>query len=73
LKAGVYSGWRRVVPIGFALVLLLLMVATGAAVLVSGSATQERLLGAILFVGIACGWMAIGYALWSVRGRARAE
>lgn len=73
LKAGVYSGWRRVVPVGFALVLLLLMVATGAAVVVSGSGTQERLLGAILFVGIAGGWMVIGYALWSTRVGARAE
>lgn len=63
-RARVYSGWRRAVPFGFGLSLLLLILATIAVMLVSGSGTQEGLGGAIVLM-IAAGWVVLGYALWS--------
>lgn len=64
LRARVYSGWRRAVPFGFGLSLMLLILATIAVMQVSGSGTQEGLGGAIVLT-IAAGWVVLGYALWS--------
>jgi hypothetical protein len=69
LKASVYTGWRRAVPFGFGLTLLLLILAALTVMVVSGPRTQEGLLGAILFA-IAAGWVVLGYALWSERSEA---
>jgi hypothetical protein len=55
-----------VAPLGFGLILLVLIMATVAVIVVSGSRTQEQL-GAVLFVAIAVGWAVLGYALWSQR------
>jgi Ca2+/H+ antiporter len=69
LRAGVYSGWRRAVPFGFGLSLVLLILAAITAMLVSGSRTQEGL-GYVIFLTIAAGWVVLGYALWSERSEA---
>ena len=63
-KAKVFSGWRRAVPLGFGLTLVLLILIMMAVILLTGSQTQEGLLGAML-LSIAVGWTALGYALWS--------
>jgi len=64
LKARVFSGWRRAVPFGFALILALLILSGVALMLLSGSRSQEGFLGAVL-LSIAAGWAVLGYALWS--------
>ena len=58
LRARVFTGWRRAVPLGFGLMLALLVIVTVA------QPPNEGVLGAILVV-IALGWTALGYALWS--------
>ena len=70
VKARVFSGWRRAVPLVFGLTLVLLILAGIAVMLVSGSRTQEGLLGAMLLT-IAAGWVVLGYALWSEQTEAR--
>jgi len=63
VKARVFSGWRRAVPLVFGLALVLLILVGIAVMLVSGSSSQEGLLGAMLLT-IAAGWVVLGYALW---------
>lgn len=55
-RAGVFTAWRRVVPLGFGLMLAL--IAMSVAVAGIGS-------GLVVFYGFAIGWAAFGYALWS--------
>ena len=64
LRASVFSGWRRVVPFGFGLILSLLTLSGVALMLLSGSRSQEGFLRALL-LSIAAGWAVLGYALWS--------
>lgn len=67
LKARVLSGWRRVVPIGFGLILALLILSGIALILVSGSGSQKGFLGVVILI-IGAGWAVLGYALWSDNG-----
>ena len=64
LKARVFSGWRRVVPFVFGLILALLNLSGVALMLLSGSHSQQGFLDAVL-LSIAAGWGVLGYALWS--------
>jgi hypothetical protein len=68
-RAKVFSGWRRAVPLGFGAVLASLMVVGIGVMLITGRGSQEELLRAMLH-GIAIGWAALGYALWSEKGTA---
>ena len=63
-KAKVFSGWRRAVPLGFGLTLVLLILIMMSVMLLTGSQTQEDLLS-VMLLSIAVGWTALGYALWS--------
>ena len=72
VKARVFSGWRRAVPLVFGLTLVLLILVGIAVVLVSGSGTQEGLLGPMLLT-FAAGWVVLGYALWSEQTEARSS
>jgi len=59
LRARVFTGWRRAVPLGFGLLLAVLVIVLMAV----------GLFGLIVLgIGIALGWTALGYALWSERG-----
>ena len=58
LTAKVFAGWRRAVPLAFGLLLAVMKLIT-----VFGS--QYWLPDPSDAVGIALGWMALGYALWS--------
>lgn len=69
MRARVFSGWRQAVPLSFGSVLASLMVIGIAVMLLTGSGSQEGLLRAI-FLSIAIGWAALGYALWSEKGEA---
>ena len=64
LKAGVFTGWRRAVPLAFGLMLALVVSAFMLTYwidlgVISGFAP------ALMVYGIALGWAALGYALWS--------
>ena len=63
LSARVFTGWRRAVPLGFGLMLALVVIVLMAVALWTGSQPRKGLIGAIVL--IALGWMALGYALWS--------
>lgn len=58
LRARVFTGWRRAVPLGFGLMLAVVK-------LITGFGTHYWLLDRSDAVGIPLGWMALGYALWS--------
>jgi hypothetical protein len=58
LTAKVFTGWRRSVPLGFGLMLAVIRLIT-----VFGA--HYWLLDRSDALGIALGWMALGYALWS--------
>ncbi len=69
LRAGVFTGWRRAAPLGFGLMLAL---AVGALTMSywsdsrAGYAAAINRIGPFITVwGIAIGWAAFGYALWS--------
>jgi hypothetical protein len=55
-RAGVFTAWRRAVPLGFGLMLALIVVS----VAVAGIGR-----GLVVFYGFAIGWAAFGYTLWS--------
>ena len=63
LRARVLTGWRRAVPLGFGLMLGLIVIVLMVAIWTDSRHSYETLLSAIF--GIALGWMALGYALWS--------
>lgn len=66
-KARVLARWSRAVPLGFGLMLgLMVMVFAGA--IWTGSRHAKELLLTTIF-GIALGWAALGCALWSSEGR----
>ncbi len=56
LRAGVFTAWRRAVPLGFGLMLALIVIS----VAVAGIGR-----GLLVFYGFAIGWSAFGYTLWS--------
>ena len=58
LRAKVFTGWRRVVPLGVGLMLL----AIRPIYLSGGILPMPDRSGA---AGVALGWLALGYALWS--------
>lgn len=58
LGAKVFTGWRRIVPLGFGVMLAVIKLIT-----VFGA--HYWLLDRSDALGIALGWMALGYALWS--------
>jgi hypothetical protein len=58
LRAKVFTGWRRTVPLAFGLLL-------AAMKLISGLGAHYWLLDRSDGWGIPLGWMALGYALWS--------
>jgi hypothetical protein len=58
LRARVFTGWRRTVPFAFGLLL-------AAIKLITVLGVHYWLLDGSDAVGIALGWMALGYALWS--------
>jgi len=60
LRAGVLAGWRRVVPLGFGVVLALIVMFVAAAY-----RTGEVLFAFGAVYGFALGWATFGYALWS--------
>jgi len=57
LRAKVFTGWRRVVPLGVGLMLLAIR-----PIYLRGILPMPDLSGA---AGVALGWLALGYALWS--------
>jgi hypothetical protein len=60
LRAGVFAGWRRAVPLGFGVFLALIVI------LVAGAYwTGDVLIAFSAAYGFALGWAAFGYALWS--------
>ncbi len=58
LRAKVFTGWRRGVPLGFGLILVVIK-------LISVFGEHYWLLDWSDAVAIPLGWMALGYALWS--------
>lgn len=64
MRAKVFSGWRRAVPLSFGSVLASLIVLGIGVMLLTGSGSQEGLLRA-MFLSIAIGWAVMGYAVWS--------
>ena len=69
LKAGVFTGWRRAVPLGFGVMLALIVGALG---LSYWTDSQDRSVGVIIrlapvltMFGFPLGWATLGYALWS--------
>lgn len=67
LKARVFSGWRRAVPLVFGALLAFLILIGVALILLSGP-RQKGFLG-VLVSSIAAGWAVLGYALWSDNGK----
>jgi hypothetical protein len=65
LRAGIFSGWRRTVPLGFGIILTLLILSGVALIALSGSGSQVGWFRAIV-LAFAAGWVAMGSALWSV-------
>lgn len=69
LKAGVFTGWRRAVPLGFGLMLALVVSALMLSYWTDSRDGYEivvsRLAPYLTVFGIALGWTALGYALWS--------
>jgi hypothetical protein len=65
LKAGVFTGWRRAVPLGFGLMLALVVSAFMLTYWTDAGDVISRLAPALMVYGIALGWAALGYALWS--------
>jgi hypothetical protein len=69
LKAGVFTGWRRAVPLGFGLMLALVVSALMLSYWTDSRDGYEivisRLAPYLTVLGIALGWTALGYALWS--------
>ncbi len=67
--ARVFTAWRRAVPLGFGLMLALMVVVSMAAHVWSGSGPADKALMPIVGffggVGFPIGWAALGYALWS--------
>jgi hypothetical protein len=64
LRAGVFAGWRRAVPLGFGVVLALIVI------LVAGAYwTGDVRLAFSAVYAFALGWAAFGYALWSANGK----
>lgn len=55
-RAGVFTAWRRAVPLGFGLMLALIVLSVAVAGIGSGL---------VVFYGFAIGWAAFGYTLWS--------
>ena len=70
MRAKVFSGWRRAVPLGFGSVLASLILLGIGLMLLTGSGAQEGLLKLVLH-SIAMGWAVLGYAVWSEKGDAR--
>lgn len=64
LKAGVFTGWRRAVPLGFGLMLALVVSAFMLTYWIDVD-VMSRFAPALMVYGIALGWAALGYALWS--------
>lgn len=64
LKAGVFTGWRRAVPLGFGLMLALVVSAFMLTYWIDLDVIS-RFAPALMVYGIALGWAALGYALWS--------
>jgi hypothetical protein len=60
LRAGVFSGWRRAVPLGFGVLLALIVSAIAGAY-----RTGEVLFAFSATYSFALGWAVFGYALWS--------
>jgi len=67
LKASVFSGWRRAVPLGFGVILALVILSGVALMLLSGSHSQVGSFRAVVLT-IAFGWGVLGAALWSDQG-----
>ncbi len=65
LKAGVFTGWRRAVPLAFGLMLVLVVSAFMLTYWTDLGDIISRLATALMFYGIGLGWAALGYALWS--------
>lgn len=64
LKAGVFTGWRRAVPLGFGLMLALVVNAFMLTYWIDLD-VLSRFAPALMVYGIGLGWAALGYALWS--------
>ena len=69
LRASVFTGWRRAVPLGFGVMLALIVGALG---LSYWTDSQDRSVGVIIrlapvltMFGFPLGWATLGYALWS--------
>lgn len=62
-RARVFTGWRHAVPLGFGLGLALILILLILAIWTGSRHGYGILLSAIF--GIALGWTALGYALWS--------
>ena len=65
LKAGVFTGWRRAVPLGFGLVLALDVSALMLTYWTDSGDVISRNAPGLMFYAFALGWAALGYALWS--------
>lgn len=63
LRANVFSGWRRAIPLALGSVLAFLLLAGATMILLSGPRQKEFV--AIVIWTIGAGWAALGYALWS--------
>ncbi len=64
LKAGVFTGWRRAVPLGFGLMLALVVSAFMLTYWTDSENVISRL-APLMSYGIPLGWAVLGYALWS--------
>jgi len=64
LKAGVFTGWRRAVPLAFGLILALVVSAYMLTYWIDVD-VMSRFAPTLMVYGIALGWAALGYALWS--------
>jgi hypothetical protein len=65
LKAGVFTGWRRAVSLGFGLMLALVVSAFMLTYWTDSGDVISRNAPGLMFYGFALGWAALGYALWS--------
>lgn len=64
LKAAVFTGWRRAVPLAFGLMLALVVNAFMLTYWIDLD-VLSRFAPALMVYGIGLGWAALGYALWS--------
>jgi len=75
LRAGVFTGWRRTVPLGFGLMLALVVSALMLAYWTDSRNGYEivisRLPPSLTVFGFAIGWAAFGYTLWSGKTESR--